>query len=289
METTESDCRDATPDRASWGPLALPAGSGADHAGCVGWRIRSQRSRSGRPPHRVASEEVNRVVHADHSAPGSSRPGDDAPHATRTAVASVGLVTAFAGAEHGVGELTQPSTDPGSLFIESWPHVAAFEPLGGEPAMTLIPDLRVAGVVTILTSLALGWWVLRVQARRRDGWLLLGLSVVLLLVGGGFGPPLIGLMLGYAMLRAVPSRPLARPPGTARRALGRRWRLLLVLTVSSFLALFPGLVLLRWWTGIDGSWLPALLPPAAFTGLVLTLLAALAHDRTADTSPAVER
>ncbi|TCN29266.1 hypothetical protein EV644_13916 [Kribbella orskensis] len=216
-------------------------------------------------------------------------PATSARHATRTVVAALGLVTAFAGLEHGVGELTQPSTDPGSLFIESWPHVAAFEPLGGEPAMTLIPDLRVSGVVTILFSLALGWWAVRARARRRDGWLLLGLSVVLLLVGGGFGPPLLGLLLGYAMLRAVPSRPLARPPGTARRALGRRWRQLLVLTVSSFLALFPGMVLLRWWTGIDGSWLPALLTPAAFTALVLTLVAALAHDRTAGTSPEVER
>jgi hypothetical protein len=216
-------------------------------------------------------------------------PATDARPAARAVVASVGLVTAFAGVEHGVGELAQPSTDPGSLFIESWPHAAAFEPLGGEPAMTLIPDLRVAGVVTILSSLMLGWWVLRAQARRRDGWLLLGLSVLLLLVGGGFGPPLIGLLLGYALLRADPSRPLARPPGDARRALGRRWRLLLVLTVSSFLALFPGVVLLRWWTGIDGSWVPALLPAAAFTGLVLTLVAALAHDRTAGSSPEGER
>lgn len=212
-----------------------------------------------------------------------------ARHATRTVLASVGLVVAFAGAEHGLGELTQPNADPGSLFIQSWPHVAAFQTVGGEPAMTLIPDLRVAGVVTILTSLALGWWVTQLQARRRDGWLLLGLSVVLLLVGGGFGPPLLGLLLGFAMLSAVTSRPLARPPGTARRALGRRWRLLLVLTVSSFLALVPGLVLLGWWTGIDGPWLPALLTPAAFTGLVLTLVAALTHDRTASTSPEIER
>ena len=216
-------------------------------------------------------------------------PASRAQHATCTVVASVGLVIAFAGAEHGVGELTQPPVDSGSLFIESWPHVAAFQTVGGEPAMTLIPDLRVAGVVTILTSLALGWWVTQVQARRRDGWPLLGLSVVLLLVGGGFGPPLLALLLGFAMLRAVPSRPLARPPGKARQALSRRWQLLLVLTVSSFLALVPGLVLLRWWTGIDGSWLPALLTPAAFTGLVLTLVAALTHDRTASTGPEVER
>lgn len=211
-------------------------------------------------------------------------PQTSARHATRTVVAALGLVTAFAGLEHGVGELTQPSTDPGSLFIESWPHVAAFEPLGGEPAMTLIPDLRVAGVVTIFSSLALGWWAVRARAHRRDWWLLLGLSVLLLLVGGGFGPPLLGLLLSIALMRAVSARPLVRPPGTVRRALGRRWRQLLVLTVSCFLALFPGVVLLRSWTGIDTPWLLSLLPPVAFTGLVLTLVAALAYDRTAATS-----
>jgi len=216
-------------------------------------------------------------------------PATSARHATRTVVAALGLVTAFAGLEHGVGELTQPSTDPGSLFIESWPHVAAFEPLGGEPAMTLIPDLRVAGVVTILSSLALGWWVVQARVHRRDGWVLLGLSVLLLLVGGGFGPPLLGLLLSIALLRAASARPPARPPGTVRRALGRSWRQLLVLTVSSFLALVPGLVLLRWLTGIDGSWLPALLTPVAFTCLVLTLVAALTQDRTAATRSSVKR
>lgn len=209
--------------------------------------------------------------------------------AIRTVVAGVGLVTALAGAEHGVGELTQPNTAPGSLFIESWPHVAAFEPLAGEPAMTLIPDLRVAGIVTIVCSLALAWRVVRAQARRRDGWELLGLSVVLLLVGGGFGPPLIGLVLGFALVRSVASVPPARPPGKVRAALGRRWRQLLGLTVASFLALFPGLVLLRWSTAVDGSSILAILIPTAFTGLVLTLVAARAHDRTGSPGPEIER
>jgi hypothetical protein len=47
-------------------------------------------------------------------------------------------VAAFPRVEHGVGELMQPSTDSGSVLIESWPDVAAFERLSGEPAMTLI-------------------------------------------------------------------------------------------------------------------------------------------------------
>lgn len=215
-------------------------------------------------------------------------PATATPHAIPTVVAGVGLVTAFAGAEHGVGELTQPNTSAPSLFIESWPHVAAFEPLGGEPAMTLIPDLRLAGIATVVCSLVLAWRVVRVRARRRDGWKLLGLSVVLLLVGGGFGPPLIGLGLGYALLRSA-TVPLARSPGAVRRALGRRWRQLLGLTATSFLALFPGLVLLRWSTAVDGSWIPAILSPAAFTGLVLTLMAARAHDQTAAPAPENER
>ena len=63
--------------------------------------------------------------------------------------------------EHGVGELMQPSTVAGSVLIESWPDVAAFERLSGEPAITLILDLRVSGEVTILSSLALGWWAVR--------------------------------------------------------------------------------------------------------------------------------
>lgn len=211
------------------------------------------------------------------TAPGTA----GAHHATRTVVAALGLVAAFAGLEHGVGELTQPSTDPGSLFIESWPHVAAFEPLSGEPAMTLIPDLWVSGAVTIISSLALGWWALRAGAHPRDGWLLLGLSVVLLVVGGGFGPPLLGLVLSIALMRAASARPLVRTPGTVRRALARRWQHLLAITVSGFLALFPGGVLLRWWTGFDNAWLPSLLGAIAFTSLVLTLVAALTHDRTA--------
>ncbi|WP_350275698.1 hypothetical protein [Kribbella sp. HUAS MG21] len=196
-------------------------------------------------------------------------------------VAALGALAALAGAEHGIGELTQPSARTTSVVIESWPHVVAFEPLNSEPAMTLIPDLRVSGVVTIVVSLALGWWAARAQARRHDAWVLLGLSVLLLLVGGGFGPPLLGVLISIGLARAARTRPTTRPAGKAQRALAGRWRELLVVTVSSYLALFPGVVLLRWWTGFDSTWLSALLPAAAFTALAFTLMAALANDRTA--------
>lgn len=207
--------------------------------------------------------------------------GPTSGRAVSTVVSAGGVVAAAAGIEHGVGELMQSSARAGSLVIESWPDVAAFDSLSGEPALTVIPDLRVAGMVTIVSSLLLGWWALRARARPSDAWLLLGLSVLLLLVGGGFGPPLVGLLLGVGLLRAARPWPPDRSPGPVGRSLQRAWRPLLVLTVAGFLALFPGVVVLSWWTGFDSPWLPALLPPAAFAGLVLTLLGALAHDRSA--------
>lgn len=205
----------------------------------------------------------------------STRNGQAMP----TVVTAVGLVAAFAGVEHGIGELSQPLTDSGSIMIESWPHVAAFEPLSGEPAMTLIPELRVSGVLTISLSIVLGWVALRARVRRRDGWLLLGVSLLLLLVGGGFGPPLLGAVLGIGLLRAAGARSDVRPPSPVSRALARWWRPMLFLCLGTFLALFPGVVLLRWATGFDSAWLPALLPAVAFTSLILTLAGALTHDR----------
>lgn len=189
--------------------------------------------------------------------------------ATRTVVRVLGAVAAFAGAEHGLGELTQADPDHGALVIESWPHVAAFEPLNGEPAMTLIPDIRVAGAITVLVSLSLCWWAARSHGVRRDGWVLLGFAALLLLVGGGFGPPVVAGALGVALLHPAPA---------GRTGLGRRWRPLLAFTVGAFLALVPGVVLLGWlgWSGT--VWLAAALPFLAFTGLLLTLVAARADQ-----------
>lgn len=197
--------------------------------------------------------------------------------ARRNVVRALGAVAALAAAEHGIGELTQPEGAEGFLLIESWPHVAAFESLSGEPAMTLIPDVRVTGLVTVVVSAWLAWWAFHNQAARRDGWVLLGLSALLLLTGGGFGPALLTAALGAMLLRS-PHLPDGHRRARVVMALAGRWRPLLVLTVGAFLALFPGVVLLDWATGVDTVWLAAVLPIIAFCGVGLTLAAARAQD-----------
>jgi hypothetical protein len=76
--------------------------------------------------------------------------------ATRIVVSTFGALVAFAGFEHGVGEILQGPVAPAGLAIESWPNVKAFEILGGEPAMTVIPNLLVTGVLAVIVALTVG-------------------------------------------------------------------------------------------------------------------------------------
>ena len=200
-----------------------------------------------------------------------------ATSATRMVVSTFGALVAFAGIEHGIGEILQGPVAPGALAIESWPDAKAFEILAGEPAMTVIPNLLVTGVLAVIVALALGIWSVRFVERRYGGPVLMALSVLLLLVGGGFAPPLMGLILGIAATRigAVSHR----PPGSVARAAGRVWRWILGAGVLGYLALFPGLVVLSWLLGVSDSSLVLVLSAVSFAALLLAPIAARAHDR----------
>jgi hypothetical protein len=79
----------------------------------------------------------------DAAAPELRWGGAGGATATRTVVSVFGVVAALAGIEHGVGALRQGAVAPSTVVIESWPDTASFEVVGGEPAMTLVPNLAV--------------------------------------------------------------------------------------------------------------------------------------------------
>lgn len=197
--------------------------------------------------------------------------------ATRVVVSTFGAVVAFAGLEHGLGEVVQGPVAPAGLAIESWPNVKAFEILAGEPAMTVIPNLLVTGVLAMVVALAVGIWAVAFVERRHGGLVLIGLSVLLLLVGGGFAPPLIGIILGVAATRiGAVSR---RAPGRVARALAPLWPWVLGAGVLGYLGLVPGVVILSWLFGVNDSNLVLGLTVLAFGALLLAPVAARAHDR----------
>lgn len=208
--------------------------------------------------------------------------------AARVSVSAFGLVVALAGFEHGIGAALQGPVEPPGLVFESWPDSPAYEILGGEPAMTVVPNLLVAGALTTLVSVAFGVWSVRYVGRRRGGVGLIALSVLLLLVGGGFGPPMLGLVLGLAATRLDSGWRWLERATTAgtRRRLGRFWAPSLVVGLASLLALWPGVPLLAFLFGFADAGLVVALTLLGFGGLVSSLATGFARDSIApDTDP----
>lgn len=197
--------------------------------------------------------------------------------ATRIVVSAFGALAALAGVEHGVGEILQGPVRPPSVAIESWPDTAGFEILSGEPAMTLVPNMAVTGVLAIIAALAVGVWAVWFIQRPHGGLILIGLSVLLLLVGGGFGPPIVVAIIGVAATRIGKQR--QKEPGFIGSVLARAWPWLLSAGLVGYLGLVPGMVLVSRVTGFDNPYMVSGLMLAAFAGLILSLVAARLHDQ----------
>jgi hypothetical protein len=197
--------------------------------------------------------------------------------ATRIVVSTFGALAALAGIEHGIGEIRQGPVRPSSLVIESWPDTAGFEILSGEPAMTLVPNMAVTGVLAIIAALAVGVWAVWFIERPHGGLILIGLSVLLLLVGGGFGPPMVAAIIGVAATRIGKQR--KKEPGLIGSALARAWPWLLGAGVVGYLGLVPGMVLVSRATGFDSPYVVYGLMLLSFACLILSLIAARLHDR----------
>jgi hypothetical protein len=60
-----------------------------------------------------------------------------------------GGLAGVGGITHGVGEVLQGSRSPGGIAFDSWAEGRIARDLGGEPAMSLIPNLIITGTLTM--------------------------------------------------------------------------------------------------------------------------------------------
>lgn len=206
-------------------------------------------------------------------------------NATRLMTSACGGLVGLAGLEHGIGEILQGWVGPGGTVILSWPGSVFFRSLGGEPAMTIVPNLLVTGILAILFSLLYVAWATVLVERKHSGLALILLSVVMLLVGGGFGPPILGIIIGAAATRI--EAPLgwwrARLSSGLRHLLGGLWPWFLGACLIAWLAMFPGVALLGYFFGLNDSNLVMALALCMLGSLLLTIMAGFAHDAQIDT------
>jgi hypothetical protein len=115
-------------------------------------------------------------------------------------VTILGIFAGVAGASHGPGEILQGDISPSGIIIEAWPAITS---LIGQPAMTVIPNFRVSGIVTIILGLAVTIWAsTRIQSKN-GALVLIILSMMMLLVGGGLIPPVVGVLAGIIRARVT--------------------------------------------------------------------------------------
>jgi hypothetical protein len=120
---------------------------------------------------------------------------------------------------------------------------------------------------------------------------LIVLSVVMLFVGAGFGPPMLGVIVGVAAIRI--NAPLrwwrTHLSGGSRRLLAKVWPWSYVAGVIAWLALLLGTILLDHFFGVSdlGFIAPvvALLVFCAFGLRLLTIFAGSAYDAQRQIGP----
>jgi hypothetical protein len=208
--------------------------------------------------------------------------------ATRTAASTLGVYAGLLGVEHGIFETLQGSTTPDGLMINALGAPCEAETVWHAcyPALTVVPNFLISGILAILAGLTVLIWAIAFVQRPRGGLILILLSLVMLPVGGGFVPVFVGVVAGVAgtQIGASFTRWRAHFPGRFSRFLARLWP-------------WPLAVLVAW---VPGSWLLGSLFNQAMLNLsgllfllfdlglpVLTVLSAFARDiQQAEIQPA---
>ncbi len=155
--------------------------------------------------------------------------------ATRISATVLGLTAGGAGIEHGIFEILQGNTRPEGLMISSIgpPCVPELSWNQCEPAMTIIPNFLITGILAVILGFVVLAWSAFFVHRRHGGLALILLCIPLLLFGGGIFPPLIGVVAGALGTRIhKPLRPeKSRLSDGLRRALAALWPWTLILYV----------------------------------------------------------
>jgi hypothetical protein len=191
--------------------------------------------------------------------------------ATRTVAMWLGLVAGIAGLEHGYFEILQGNTRPASLMFPSWGPQQC-DPAriwhACEPAMSILPNVLVTGIITVLLGLAMMVWSATGMQRKHGGLVLILFSVVFLLFGGGFFPPIIGLVGGVA--GAQISKPPPGKPGSLARFATRLWPwplvIFLVWVLGQFLVGYLFNDFLKSIMGLSLLLILTMLPLSVYTG-----------------------
>lgn len=158
--------------------------------------------------------------------------------AIQTIVATLGVIFGISGIGHGFFEMLQGNTATNGYVIYAIGEANRIWLHGNEPALTIIPNFLLSGIVAILVGVAVIIWSAGFMSKKNASSIFLSLFLLLFLVGGGIGQ-VIFFMIGWAMPTRI-HKPLnwwrKVLPAGVRRFLSNMWQPFLF--VSSLLMLY---------------------------------------------------
>ncbi|MFB0502766.1 MAG: hypothetical protein ACETWE_02945 [Candidatus Bathyarchaeia archaeon] len=121
--------------------------------------------------------------------------------ATRADASTLGVLVGLAGIEHGFFEMLQGNVTPSGIMIDAIGPEQRFWEYGTETALTIIPNFFVTGILAVIVGLLVTIWAGYYIDKKYGARVLMLLSIILWLVGGGFAPIFMAIFAGVAATR----------------------------------------------------------------------------------------
>ncbi|MGZ7044416.1 MAG: hypothetical protein ACXVHW_11495 [Methanobacterium sp.] len=122
-------------------------------------------------------------------------------NATRLVASVYGALVGLAGIEHGFFETLQGNVAPSGLMIEAIGPANRFWAGGTEPALTIIPNFFITGILAMIIGLLVVIWSAAFLDRKHGPLVLLILCTTLFLVGGGIAPIFLSIVAVFTATR----------------------------------------------------------------------------------------
>ena len=121
--------------------------------------------------------------------------------ATRAVASTLGVLVGLAGIEHGIFEMLQGNVTPSGIMIDAIGPAQRFWKYGTERALTIIPNFFVTGILAVTVGLSVTIWVVHYIDKKYGARVLMLLSIILWLVGGGFAPIFMSILASVTATR----------------------------------------------------------------------------------------
>ena len=120
---------------------------------------------------------------------------------THIVATTLGALVGLAGINHGLFEVLQGNVKPEGYFISAIGPSQRFWEYGFETALTIVPNIMVTSILAVAFGILVTIWSFLYIDRSFGPGILLVLSIILFLVGGGFGPIFMAIIASLTATR----------------------------------------------------------------------------------------